>query len=100
VRDGTCACSSAQSYRPILDHLHLAAPDPAAAVAWYQKYFGGQTMAEAAGRLLLGDVRVNFFETRQRAMPSQGSAVDHIGFSVPNLDAAMKAFEAGGVKKS
>ena len=89
--------ASAQSYRPIVDHVHLAAPDPAAAVAWYQKYFGGVTMAEAADRLLLGDVRI-IFSKRENALPSQGSAVDHIGFSVPNLEATMKAFESGGVK--
>jgi lactoylglutathione lyase len=87
----------AQSYRPIVDHVHLAAPDPGAAVAWYQKYFGGKPMAEAADRLLLGDVRI-IFSKREKTLPSQGSAVDHIGFSVPNLDAAMKAFESDGVK--
>ena len=89
--------ASAQGYKPIVDHVHLAAPDPGAAVAWYQKYFGGQTMAEAADRLLLGDVRI-IFSKRDNALPSQGAAVDHIGFSVANLDAAMKAFESGGVK--
>ena len=89
--------ASAQGYKPIVDHVHLAAPDPGAAVAWYQKYFGGQTMAEAADRLLLGDVRI-IFSKRENALPSQGSAVDHIGFSVANLDAAMKAFESDGVK--
>jgi catechol 2,3-dioxygenase-like lactoylglutathione lyase family enzyme len=91
------ALASGQGYRPILDHVHLAAPDPAAAVAWYQRYFGGQTMAEAADRLLIGDVRI-IFSKRENALPSQGSAVDHIGFSVADLDATMKAFESAGVK--
>ena len=89
--------ASAQGYRPIVDHIHLAAPDPPAAVKWYQKYFGGQTMAEGTDRFLLGDVRV-IFSKRESALPSQGSAVDHIGFSVANLDEAMKAFQADGVK--
>lgn len=87
----------AQPYKPIVDHVHLAAPDPGAAVAWYQKYFGGQTMAEAADRLLLGDVRI-IFSKRDNTQPSQGSAIDHIGFSVADVDAAMKMFEADGVK--
>src|SRR6188474_1162271 len=76
--------ASAQGYRPIVDHIHLAAPDPSAAVKWYQKYFGGQTMAEGTDRFLLGDVRV-IFSKRETTLPSQGSAVDHIGFSVANL---------------
>ena len=93
----SASVASAQNYRPLVDHVHLAAPDPGAAVAWYQKYFGGQPMAEAADRLLLGDVRI-IFSKREKTLPSQGSAVDHIGFSVPNLEATMKAFESGGVK--
>ncbi len=87
----------AQTYRPIVDHVHLAAPDPTAAVAWYQKYFGGKTMTEAADRLLIGDVRV-IFSKREKTLPSQGSAIDHIGFSVADLDATMKALESAGVK--
>ena len=89
--------ASAQGYRPIVDHIHLAAPDPPAAVTWYQKYFGGQTMAEGTDRFLLGDVRV-IFSKREKTLPSEGSAVDHIGFSVASLDDTMKAFQADGVK--
>src|SRR5215211_7343524 len=87
----------AQEYRPIVDHIHLSAPDPPAAVAWYQKYFGGQKMDEGTDRLLMGDVRV-VFSKREKTMPSQGSAVDHIGVSVANLDETMKAFQTDGVK--
>ena len=107
-RAACCACllltamadasvASAQGYRPIVDHIHLAAPDPPAAVKWYQKYFGGQTMAEGTDRFLLGDVRV-IFSKREKTLPSEGSAVDHIGFSVTSLADTMKAFQADGVK--
>ena len=87
----------AQGYKPIIDHVHLAAPDPLAAVAWYQKYFGGKTIPEATDRFLVGDVRV-IFSKREKTLPSQGSAIDHIGFSVASLDSAMKAFQSDGVK--
>jgi catechol 2,3-dioxygenase-like lactoylglutathione lyase family enzyme len=33
-----------------------------------------------------------------KGQPSSGSAIDHIGFSVADLDATMKEFEAAGVK--
>jgi catechol 2,3-dioxygenase-like lactoylglutathione lyase family enzyme len=89
--------ASAQGYKPIVDHVHLAAPDPAAAVAWYQRYFGGTTMAESADRLLLGDVRL-IFSKREKTLPSQGSAIDHVGFSVADLQSTMKALESAGVK--
>jgi catechol 2,3-dioxygenase-like lactoylglutathione lyase family enzyme len=91
------SAASGQTYRPIIDHIHLSAPDPAVAVAWYQKYFGGETMAEGTDRLRLGDVRV-IFSKREKTLPSQGSAVDHIGFSVTNLDETMKALQADGMK--
>ena len=83
VHRGACAHDFRPELPSMIDHIHLAAPDPVAAVAWYQKYFGGQTMAEATDRLLIGDVRVIFSKRRGRE-PSQGSAIDHIGFSVPN----------------
>ena len=88
---------TAQGFRPIIDHVHLAAPDPGAALAWYQKHFGGETMAEAADRLMYGDTRV-IFQKRDNARPSQGSAIDHIGFSVADIDRVMRVMESEGVK--
>ncbi len=83
---------------PIVDHIHLRVPDQAAGVAWYQKNFGGQPMTEAPDRLMLGDTRLIFLRNNGAAQPSSGSAIDHIGFSVADLDAKMKELEAAGVK--
>ena len=82
---------------PIVDHIHLNVPDQAKAVEWYQKNFGGKTLAEAPDRLLLGDTRLIFLKN-DKGTPSPGSAIDHLGFSVPDLDAAMKSLEASGAK--
>ena len=82
---------------PILDHIHLNVPDQARAVEWYQKNFGGQTMTEAPDRLLIGDTRLIFLRNAN-GQPSSGSALDHIGFSVADLDAKMKELEAAGAK--
>jgi len=82
----------------LVDHLHLAAPDQAAAVAWYAKHFGGVPMtAEAPDRLMFGQTRV-IFQRSASAEPSSGSVLDHIGFSVPDLDATMTALAADGAK--
>jgi catechol 2,3-dioxygenase-like lactoylglutathione lyase family enzyme len=85
------------SFLPILDHIHLNVPDQAAAVAWYQKNFGGQPTIEAPDRVMLGDTRLIFLKN-DKGTPSSGSAIDHIGFSFADLDAKMKEFEAAGVK--
>jgi len=82
---------------PIVDHIHLNVPDQAKGVEWYQKYFGGQPIAEAPDRLMFGDTRLIFLRN-EKGTPSTGSALDHIGFSVADLDAKMKELEAAGIK--
>ena len=82
---------------PILDHIHLNVPDQAKGVEWYQKAFGGKTLAEAPDRLMFGETRLNFLKN-DKGQPSSGSALDHLGFSFADLDAKMKEFEAAGVK--
>lgn len=46
---------------------------------------------------MFGSTRLMFLVMKD-AKPSAGGAVDHLGFSVADLDAKMKEFEAGGVK--
>jgi catechol 2,3-dioxygenase-like lactoylglutathione lyase family enzyme len=82
---------------PILDHIHLNVPDQGKGVEWYQKNFGGQPTTEAPDRLMFGDTRLIFLRN-DKGQPSTGSALDHIGFSVADLDAKMKEFEGAGVK--
>ena len=91
--------ASAQGFRPIFDHVHLAAPDVPAAVAWYRQHFGGEPMAEAPDRLLYGDVRL-IISRRENAQRSEGSSIDHIGFSVADIDRLMTALQYEGVKIS
>jgi catechol 2,3-dioxygenase-like lactoylglutathione lyase family enzyme len=79
------------------DHIHLNVPDPAAGASWYEKNFGGRRIAEAPNRLMFGSTRFMFLQ-KADAAPSAGSAIDHVGFSVPDLDAKMKELEAAGAK--
>lgn len=79
------------------DHVHINVPDPAVASVWYEKNFGGKRITEAPDRLMYGSTRFMFLR-KADALPSAGSAVDHIGFSVPDIDAKFRDFAAGGVK--
>lgn len=79
------------------DHIHLAVPDPTAAGNWYEKNFGAKRNPEGPDRFMLGSARLVFLK-KADAKPSQGSSVDHIGFSVPDLDAKIKELQAAGVK--
>ena len=79
------------------DHIHLNVPDPAAASAWYEKHIGGRRITEAPDRLMFGSTRFMFLRNAT-AKPSAGSAIDHIGFSFPDLEAKMKEWEVAGIK--
>ncbi len=89
--------SAQTGFANMVDHLHLAAPDPIKAVEWYRKNLGGQPTTEGTDRLMFGETRV-IFQRNEKPTPSAGSVVDHIGFSVKDVDAAMKAMEADGAK--
>jgi lactoylglutathione lyase len=93
------AAASARAQTPTLpyDHIHINVPDTAAAANWYEKNFGGRRISEAPDRLMFGSTRFMFLR-KADAKPSTGSAVDHVGFSVADLDAKMKEFESAGVK--
>ena len=79
------------------DHIHLNVPDPAAAAGWYEKYFGARRLPEGPNRMMFGSTRFMFLQ-KADAKPSSGSAIDHIAFSFPDVDAKMKEFEAAGIK--
>ena len=63
------------------DHVHLAAPDQAKAVEWYQKNFGGEITPEGKDRLMFGKTRFIWLKS-ETAKPSADTAIDHIAFSV------------------
>lgn len=91
-------CSGAGAETAKYDHVHLSATDPAAAVEWYSVHMDGKKIEGAADRLTFGDVLVIFFKRDAGLEGSEGSSVDHIGFSFPDLDAKMKSYAAAGVK--
>ena len=79
------------------DHIHLNEPAAEASVWWEKNIPGARRITEAPDRLMFGDTRLIFLKN-DKGQPSAGSSLDHIGFSVADLDAKMKALEAAGVK--
>lgn len=79
------------------DHIHINVPNPDSAFAWYMKNFGGKVNDESPNRISYGSTRLMFLQSAT-AQPSAGSAIDHIGFSVADIDATFKEFAANGVK--
>jgi catechol 2,3-dioxygenase-like lactoylglutathione lyase family enzyme len=87
------------------DHMHLAAPDPQKAIEWYVTNLGGKPSddegnvvpLEKASRVFFGDAITFLFIKTDKAQPSNGSVIDSIGFSFPDVDAkANEIAKAGG----
>jgi catechol 2,3-dioxygenase-like lactoylglutathione lyase family enzyme len=81
-----------------LHHVHLRGPDPAAILAFYKEKFAGDT-AKLKDRL--DGVRLSgvwLLAQRGEAMPSEGHAIDHIGFRTTDLAAKTSELKAQSVK--
>jgi len=105
-------------------HVHMFSEDPVAAVQWYVKEFGvtsprytkerreynGVAIGPSAS-FMMDNVNVIIYpieypktqmakdwEGRKTFESTKGRAVDHLGFSVDNLDASMARLKKDGVK--
>jgi catechol 2,3-dioxygenase-like lactoylglutathione lyase family enzyme len=72
------------------DHIHLNEPAAEASQWWEQNIPGGRRITEAPNRIMYGAVRLMFLGARSSG-GSVGSVIEHLGFSVPDLDATMRA---------
>ena len=84
-------------FADLVDHIHLAAPDQPKAVEWYRAHFGAEPTPEGPDRAMLGTTRL-IFQKSEMPKPSTGSILGAIGFSVSDLDGAIKKLQADGVK--
>jgi catechol 2,3-dioxygenase-like lactoylglutathione lyase family enzyme len=79
------------------DHIHLNEPAAEASAWWEKNIPGGRRITEAPNRIMYGAVRLMFLTPRSSG-GSDGSVIEHLGFSVPDLDATMTALAAIGTK--
>ena len=82
-----------------LHHVHFFNPKNAEMQAWYVKTFGGKPRTGPA--FLSADlpgVALNFTQSPDPVVATQGRALDHIGFEVKNLEEFCKKLEADGIK--
>jgi len=79
------------------DHIHLNEPAAEASQWWEKNIPGGRRITEAPNRIMYGAVRLMFLGPRSSG-GSDGSVIEHVGFSVADLDATMRALAAIGTK--
>lgn len=84
-----------------LHHVHLLASDLAASLAFYERWFGAEVVADevfAGARNVLvriGDGRLNFYDQPPRDRGR--NAVHHIGIQTDDLPRLVRRMQAGGV---
>ena len=93
---GLATANDAGAQTHAYDHLHLAAAEPAKAVAWYREHLGAQP-GDLPDRVQFGKTIFAFIQLAN-AQPSEGSVIDHVGLSFANLEAKIKELEAAGAK--
>jgi catechol 2,3-dioxygenase-like lactoylglutathione lyase family enzyme len=80
-------------------HIHLRVPDPEAALSWYQQMFGGQR-SKLKGRIeaiKYSDPDVWLLAQKGEGAPSQGRAIDHLGWRATEIDAKIAELKQKGV---
>jgi catechol 2,3-dioxygenase-like lactoylglutathione lyase family enzyme len=81
-------------------HIHFFTPDYQELLDWYVDVFSAvqaprgtiQSTANVPGQNL------SFANSREAREPTQGRAIDHIGFEVDNLEAFVQTLEARGIE--
>jgi catechol 2,3-dioxygenase-like lactoylglutathione lyase family enzyme len=83
------------------DQIRLIVPEPDKAVDWYMQHLDAKPRRsdDFADRVRFnnGGILLSFTKGAN-AKPSPGSSIDHIGFSVADVDAKMTELEAAGAK--
>lgn len=79
-------------------HITLRVPDPEATTKWFLSAFGGERV-KLGGRIDgLQYGRMYLLMTQGQGAPSQGYAIDHLGWQPPSMDAMAADFNTKGVK--
>ena len=90
---GASASALAQPTQLPFDHIHVNEPAAEASQWWEKNIPGGRRITEAPNRIMYGAVRLMFLGATSTG-GSDGSVVEHLGFSVPDLAATMRALAA------
>jgi len=79
-------------------HIHFNSPDPKAIQAWYSEHFGavpGKRAQWEAGNIPGANLT---YAKADSVVPTQGRALDHIGFEIKNLEAFCRTLTDAGIK--
>lgn len=89
-----------QSASTSMGHIHFASPMRSELVAWYAEHFGvtpatGDDNSHSAS---IPGSELRFENTQEIRLPTDGTAVDHIGFEVVEWDAFVETLREAGIQ--
>lgn len=79
------------------DHIHVNEPAAEGSAWWEKNIPGGRRITESPNRIMYGAVRLMFLRPTSSGS-SEGSVIEHLGFSVADLDAKMRELAAINTK--
>lgn len=79
-----------------VNYVHIAVPSPLQAITWYTQYLDCEAISDRDNAVNCSGIEI-VFETQAVLGGSQGTGLDHISFSVPDLAARMAEIEVVGV---
>ena len=102
-----CSGAAARAADSTYHHVHIRAADPKAAAEWYAQYMGGRKLGDSA--VQMSSAYLFIFPAKLGGVDgspnpggdlkgSEGTAVDHLGFSFEDLDAKMEEFKSAGIE--
>jgi catechol 2,3-dioxygenase-like lactoylglutathione lyase family enzyme len=97
---GACTAAAAVAQTKAMlpfDHIHLNEPAADASAWWEKNIPQGRRITEAPNRIMYGAVRLMFLGASSSG-GSQGSVIEHLGFSVADIDAKMRELAAINTK--
>jgi len=78
------------------DHIHVNEPGEEGS-QWWETHFGGTRITEAPNRIMYGSTRLMFLSPRSQG-GSEGSVIEQLGFSVPDIEAKIRELQAANTK--
>ena len=89
----------AQTLAADYHHVHITASSPSEGVRWYNRYLDCEPVADRPDAANCDGVEL-IFVVQPTMGSTQGTGVNHIGFSYPDLTAKMAELEGVGVRGS
>lgn len=90
--DSTLAVTAA------MNHVHLVSPQHLELMAWYADLFGAEPHEDSGATAHLPGATLRFGASEEAPMPTDGTAIDHIGFEVDDMETFAEWLRSKGIE--